>query len=198
MELPLPVDSIVILAVGVVLLLIMVALIVTVLWFVFRRKPARLPPKPPDRSISVATLNASGAPADVAQLEYYGCPVRLAILIVAPVGRAGSIPEKELLPELFEQFVPQFLQVVAAHQPQLQFWPAQISSAGFTNSFFGKIALPGDRGKGTPWCALAGRFTAMGGHYLAGIVCCGDDATGLGQLVIEQEAQWRDVLRVKN
>jgi hypothetical protein len=196
MELPLPFDSLLVLAVGVVFLLILVA--VTGFWIVLRRKPVRLPPKPPDRSINVATFDASGAAADQPQLEYYGCPVRLAVLIVAPVGRAGSIPEKELLPELFEQFVPQFLQVVAAHQPQLQFWPAQISVAGFTNSFFGKIALPGDRGKGTPWCALAGRFTAMGGHYLAGIVCCGDNASGLGQLVIEQEGQWRDVLRVKN
>jgi len=198
MEFPLNVDSIIAFATGAVLLLIMVALIVIVLRFVFRRKPARLPAKPPEPSINVATLDASGAPENAPRLEYYGCAVRLAVLVVAPVGRAGSIPQKELLPELFEQFVPQFLQVVAAHQPQLHFWPPQISSAGFANAFFGKIALPGDRGKGTPWCAMAGRFTAMGGHYLAGIVCCGDDASGLGQMVIEQEGQWRDVLRVKN
>ena len=199
MEMPLGLRSVIMVVACIAVLLFIVALGVIVLWFVFRRKPARLPAPPPDPPINVATLDASGAPADVTQLEYYGCPVRLAVLVVAPVGRAGSIPEKELLPELFEQFVPQFLQVVAAHQPQLQFWPPQISSAGFANSFFGKVALPGDRGKGTPWCALAGRFTAMGGHYLAGIVCCGDEgATGLGQLVIEQEGQWRDVLRVKN
>jgi hypothetical protein len=172
------------------------ALFGTVLWFVFRRKPARLPAKPADPSIDVSQFDAVGAPADPPQLEYYGCPVRLAILVVAPVGR-GSIPEREQLPELFDQFVPQFLQVVAEHQPLLQFWPGQISAVGFTNSFFGKVALPGDRGKGTPWCAMAGRFTALGRQYLAGIVCCGDTATGLGQLVIEQEGQWCDVLRVK-
>jgi len=188
----------VILAVGAVFLLIMLALIVIVLWFAFRRKPAPPPAKPLDRSIDVSALDASGAPADVPQLEYYGCPVRLAILILAPVGRDGSIPEKEQLPELFEQFVPHFLQVVAAHQPLLHFWPAQISTVGFTNSFFSNVPLPSDRGKGTPWCGMAGRFTALGGHYLAGIVCCGDEATGLGQMVIEQEGQWRDVLRVKN
>jgi len=44
---------------------------------------------------------------------------------------------------------------------------------------------------------MAGRFTALGRQYLAGVVCCGDTATGLGQLVIEQEGQWCDVLRVK-
>lgn len=87
--------------------------------------------------------------------------------------------------------------MVAAHQPQLHFWPAQVSAVGFSNSFYGKVALPGDRGKGTPWCGIAGRFTALGWQYLAGLVCCGDNATGLGQLVIEQEGQWHDVLRVK-
>ncbi|MDP6467123.1 MAG: hypothetical protein QF918_05270 [Pirellulaceae bacterium] len=188
----------VILGVGVLFLLFMLALIVMVLWLAFRRKPVPPPAKSLDRSIDVATLDASGAPAGLPQLEYYGCPVRLAVLILAPVGRDGSIPEKEQLPELFEQFVPHFLQVVAAHRPLLHFWPAQVSTAGFANSFFGNVALPGNRGKGTPWCAMAGRFTALGGQYLAGIVCCGNEASGLGQLAIEQEGQWRDVLRVKN
>lgn len=192
-----PLVWLVILGVGVVGALIMLALIAILAWYVFRRKPPPPPAEPPDRSIDVSSLVASDAPADVPQLEYYGCPVRLAILVLAPVGRDGAIPDKEQLPELLEQFVPHFLQVVAAHRPLLNFWPAQFSTAGFTNSFFAKAALPGDRGKGTPWCAVAGRFTALGRQYLAGIVCCGGSATGLGQLVIEQEGQWHDVLRVK-
>jgi len=192
-----PLIWLVMLGVGAVCLLVVLVLLAIAAWFAFRRKPGPPPPKPLDRSIDLSTLDPSGAPADVPQLEYYGCPVRLAVLVLAPVGRDGSIPDKEQLPELLEQFVPHLLQVVAAHQPLLHFWPAQYSVVGFTNSFFVNVALPGNRGKGSPWCGVAGRFTALGRQYLAGIVCCGDDATGLGQLVIEQEQQWRDVLRVK-
>ncbi len=170
---------------------------IAIAWLVFRRKPDPAPEKTWERLIDLTALEARGAPADGPRLEYYGCPVRLAVLVLAPVGRDGSIPEKEQLPELLEQFVPQFLQVVAAHQPLLQFWPAQVSAVGFTNAFFSNVALPGDRGKGTPWCGIAGRFMALGKPYLAGIICCDDNATGLGQLILEHEGQWRDVLRVK-
>ena len=192
------IDWLLIVAVGVVAMLILFAMLAVGVWFLFGRKPEPPPPKAVDRSIQVAGLDPSDAPTDVPQLEYYGCPVRLAILVVAPVGRGGKIPDKELLPELFDQLVPHFLQVVAGHRPQLHFWPPQVSAAGFTNSFFGKAALPGDRGKGTPWCGIAGRFSAFGQQYLAGLICCGAGATGLGQLVIENELQWPDVLRVKN
>jgi len=183
--------------VGFVCLLTLLTLVALVVWLMVRRKPQPVSIKKIDRTIDVSALNLSALANGAPQLEYYGCQVRLAILVLAPVGRDGSIPEEAQLPELLQQFVPNFLQVVVSHQPELHFWPAQVSQAGFSNAFFGRIPLPGNQGKGTPWCGIAGRFTALDQPYLAGIICHGENATGLGQLVIEHEGKWRDVLRVK-
>lgn len=192
-----PLIWLVIVGLGAACVLLFPCLLAWGLWRAFRRKPESTPARVSKRVIDVAALDASGAPDSGPQLEYYGCPVRLAILVLAPVGRDGVPLKKEQLPGLLDQFVPQFLSVVASHQPQLYFWPGQVSAAGFSNAFFGQFVFPGERGKGTPWCGLTGRFAAQGGHYLAGLVCCGETALGLGQLVIEQEGQWHDVLRVK-
>jgi hypothetical protein len=60
------------------------------------------------------------------------------------------------------------------------------------------VTLPGDRGKGTAWCSLAGKFRAAGQVFLAGLVACAAKPNGLGQFVIQHEGQWNDVLRIKN
>ncbi len=193
-----PLTWMVVVGVGVVALLIVFAVIsVAIAWWVFRPRPEPIRVKPVVPSFDLTSLDVAAVPASAPRLEYYGCPVRLVMLVLAPVGRDGEIPDKDQLPELLEHIVPLFVQVVGTHEPEVQFWPAQVSTAGFSNAFFGSVAMPGDRGKGTPWCGLAGRFDAFGKHYLAGLVCYGDDARGLGQLVIEQEGLWRDVLRVK-
>ena len=182
-------------AAAAVIVLLMLAVVV---WMLLRCRPRPPEPGTLDLSIDVSSLPMTGPPAEGPRLEFYGTPVRLAAVVIAPVGRVGTIPSREQIPNVLEQLLPSLLAVVSSHQPVMRLWPSQLSSQGFTNAFFNKASLPGDRGKGTPWCSAAGKFTAFGKQYLAGLVCCSDQANGLSQLVIEHEGQWNDVLRVRD
>ena len=125
----------------------------------------RRPPTPEsapqnDLRINVDELNSAGPSNQTPLLECYGTPVRLAALVLAPVGRGGSIPETERLLLVVDQIVPGLLDIISEQQPLVRFWPSQLSSQGFVHSFFHQAALPGDRGKGTAWCSVAGKFSA--------------------------------------
>jgi hypothetical protein len=58
--------------------------------------------------------------------------------------------------------------------------------------------LPGERGKGTPWCSAAGRFDAGNQQLLAGILCAADKPNSLSQVTIANVGQWLEVVRVKS
>jgi len=159
------------------------------------KAPAAAVTEPPD--IQLASLPAGPPPAGGAQLEVYNMPMRLALLVLAPVGREGQIPPNEQLPQVVDSIAPNLMQVLNDQQPEFRRWPPQLSSQGFSQIFFNKVQLPGDAGKNTPWCALAGRFDTPAGPCLAGLVCLADKANSLGQVAVAQSGQWLDILRVK-
>ena len=167
------------------------------IWLLRLRRPVSDERRSPDLSIDVADLSDHGPPDRGPHLEVYGTRVRLSVVILAPVGRDGAIPPLEQLPELVEQLIPGLAPLLASHQPVVRCWPGQLSSQGFVQAFFNLVALPGERGKGTPWCSVAGKFGADGHQFLAGLVACADEPNGLSQFVIQHEGQWNDVLRVK-
>jgi hypothetical protein len=154
-------------------------------------------PATEDVTIDVEKLSGGGPPTAGPQLEFYHVPVRLAVLILAPVGRSGVVPPTNSLPEAMNQFLPGFMEVLSAHQPLFRRWPRQLSYHGFAGMFFGNVRLPGDRGKGTVWSGVVGKFTYNGQQLLAGMILQADRPVALGQVTLENEHQWLDVLRVK-
>lgn len=173
---------------------------VLVLWVVVRwlRGRGRVV-QPPDRdlNVDVSQLDDRGPPADGPRLEFYGTATRLAVLVIAPAGRTGDLPPSQLLPGLLENLLPGLTHVVASHQPLICRWPSQLSSQGFAQSFFNHLALPGNRGKGTPWCSIAGRLQLGDRAFLVGLVCTSGSPNGLGQVVVRHEGQWLDILRIR-
>ncbi len=150
-----------------------------------------------DRAIDVASLDSSPPAATGPQLEVYGTPHRVAVVVMAPSGRSGSVPPKKELPALVEFLVPNLGAVLIASQPSYVRWPPQLSSQGFVQSFFNKLSLPGDHGKGTPWCSLAGKLEAHGQLYLIGLVCCAAVPNGLGEITVEHPGEWLQILRAR-
>ena len=173
-----------------VVLLIVLALIRT------RRRVKRAAELRQDLSIDVEAIGYSTPPVDGPRLEIFGTPVRLAILILAPPGR-GQLPAKENLRHAIEYLVPDFSKIVDLHQPIFRSWPNQLSVQGFVQAFFNNIALPGDSGKGTPWCSVAGRYDVGDQQLLVGLVCCAERPNSLGQITVKHEGLWHDVLRVR-
>ena len=149
-------------------------------------------------AIDLNSLEAGGPPSDGPIFEFYGTPVRLVVLILAPAGRGTHFPPKEQLREVVDLLIPNLAVILDSHKPIYRRWPEQLSSQGFVQSFFNNLQLPGDRGKGTPWCSVAGRFDTPYGQLLAGLVCRTNAPNGLSQTLIEHEGKWNDTLRVKN
>lgn len=183
---------------GVVLVVLLVLSLVVLLFRLLRRRARQLELVQPDLRIDVASLPAHGPPENGPRLEFYGTPVRLAVLVLAPAGRNNPLPAEHELPTVLDDLLPGFMAVVVEHRPLMRFWPCQLSTQGFVNSFFGNVRLPGDRGKGTPWCAVAGRFETGGQQLLAGLVCIASRANSLSQVTVTHVGQWMDVLRIKN
>lgn len=161
----------------------------------WRMAPERAKPEP---FIDIESLEVSGPPAEGPRLEFYGMPVRLALVVVAPGGRGGELPPPDMLPGLMERLVPGMSQVIAEHQPMIRRWSEQLSSHGFAHAFFNQVPLPGARGKGTPWCSIAGKITIGERFFLVGLVCRARGTNALSQVVVQHEGQWLDILRIRN
>ena len=184
--------------VGGAVLAVLLVLLVGIIVLLLRRRGAPRKPMEPDLHIDLTSLPDHGPPPDGPQLELYGTPVRLAVLVLAPAGRNNPIPPADQLPERIDDLVPGLWAVVEAHEPLIRFWPFQLSTQGFAHSFFKHVPLPGDRGKGTPWSAVAGRFETESQQLLAGVVCVADRPNSLGQVTVAHVGQWLDVLRIRN
>jgi hypothetical protein len=164
--------------------------------FVRRSRRVALP-LPVDLTIDLSELGVRGPPTGELSLELYNVPVRLAAIVIAPAGRGTQLPPDRRLAALVDEIVPGLAEVVELHGTRLYEWPAQLSTQGFSNTLFANVRLPGDRGKGTPWSVIAGRFEADQQNILAGLVLCASAPNSLGQFVIERPGQWLDLLRVR-
>jgi len=179
-----------------VVLTFALATVVLLLRAILRRRRERAA-APEVRAIDVAALGSHGPPADGPRLEVYNVPVRLVAVVIAPVGRGGTLPSNDQLSEWIERITPHMMQVLEAHQPLFQRWPPQLSTRGFAQVLFRNAPLPGDRHQGTPWCSVAGKVQKGEQAFLVGLICCADAAHNVGQVVLERSHQWLDVVRVR-
>lgn len=182
------------LAIGLAAIVVLLAVFIVIRLILARRRPAAK--APPVLEVDVAALGDAGPPPSGPALECYNVPVRLAALVVAPAGR-NLLPAGDKLADLLDRIVPGMSSVLAAHQPLIRRWPPQLSPRGFASMFFANARLPGDRGKGTPWCAVAGRVEGAEQGIMVGMVLRAATANSLGEVPIERMQQWLDVLRVR-
>ncbi|HPU06115.1 MAG TPA: hypothetical protein PLO20_06235 [Thermogutta sp.] len=174
-----------------------VVLVIVLVWVVravfFRRRPP-LPPEP-DLRIDLTSLHPE-VPPPSPRLEFFGLPVRLVVLVLAPAGRDGYLPPPEQWNDLFESIVPGLAEVVRTHQPRVVRWPPQLSAQGFIHKYFQNVHLPGDRGRGTPWCSAAGVARYSGRAFLVGMTFYAARANHYSQETINSEGDWYRLLRV--
>ena len=177
---------------------VIVILILIIAWKIIAGRRRELPPPVLDLAIDVNSLGAEGPSAAGPILEHYNVPVRLAAVVLAPTGRGRELPSIDQLPQLIDHMVPGLAQVVAAHRPLIRRWPSQLSAEGFAHTFFAQVKLPGDRGKGTPWCSAAGRFEVGRQPVMAGLVMRAESGNNFSQSIVHQQHEWLGILRVKS
>ncbi|MGQ9505648.1 MAG: hypothetical protein ACUVQG_04310 [Thermogutta sp.] len=157
-----------------------------------RRKPEL---RELDLRVDVESLHPE-LPPESPGLEFFGLPVRLVVLVLAPAGREGLLPPKDRFDDLFECIVPGLAEVVRAHRPMVVTWPPQLSAQGFFHKYFQNVRLPGDRGRGTPWCSAAGPARYSGQTFLVGMTCYAVRPNHFSQETIQHEGDWYRLLRV--
>ena len=181
-------------AIGVIALAIVIGFVLIIRWVVNSKKE---PASPPQLTPVDYTALSSAPPAtNRIRLEVYNVPVRLSAIVVASAGRDSQLPSD--IPKLLDQLCPGLGTVCNKDKPSVVCWPPQLSTQGFARSFFMKAPLPGEQGKGTPWCSVAGRLEERDVSVLVGLVLHAASPNSLGQIVIERATQWLDVLRVRH
>lgn len=174
------------------------AIVLVLAWLVIllRRRSTTSKPETPDLTIDLPSLGMEGPPAAGVQVDCYNLPMRLAAVILAPAGRVNQLPTRDKWPELLDQIVPGLSDVLTDHQPLVRAWPEQLSANGFAHLFFANAKLPGERGKGSPWCSLAGKFESEGDFYMAALLFRSAKPNSLGEFTMEP-TDWLGCLRVR-
>lgn len=167
-----------------------------VVGIVLMRRPKAVQQEPTLPSLDLDSLPTGEIPTEP-RVEIYNIRMQWAAVVVAPAGRASELPELEQLTILFDDLSPGMSAAFIQHRPKLVLWPPQLSSEGFVRSFFRHVALPGNKGRGTPWCSLAGRVESSSDSVLVGIVCRSASANSLGQILVERPSKWLDILRIR-
>ncbi|MFC1758361.1 hypothetical protein ACFL2H_06280 [Planctomycetota bacterium] len=172
----------------------MIGAIILLRWVLGEKKrPSDLPRLTP---VDCNALSSAPPAKDRIRLEIYNMPVRVSAVVVASAGRDTKLPAD--IPKLLEQLSPGLGTVCEKDRPSIVRWPPQLSTQGFAHAFFMNASLPGDQGKGTPWCSVAGRLEQQHASALVGLVLRSSAPNSLGQIVVERTTQWLDVLRVRH
>jgi hypothetical protein len=169
---------------GMLLLLILIALL--------RRDRSKINPE----SGLAEDLSKIPAPAKGPrhyQLLAMSQPVRLRLVVVAPVGKKVIGKVDSVLEQIFRGLG----EVCLDDKPRVRLWPAQFSTAGFAPTFFRLTRRPEPAGKPSRWILLAGPARAGGTPVLLGLAVFADTPSTAG-LVTVDETQWSEILRVEN
>lgn len=161
-----------------------------------RKRPEPVDPDEKLR-INLSAFGNSGPPASRRLLECYNVPVRLALVVLAPLGREGQLPDETEQLALLDALAPGLQKIAKRHDTVILRWPPQLSSQGFVRRFFSCAPLPGVRGKGSRWCSVAGRCETESLSFAAAVALCADHSNQLGEIEIERPTDWLDVLRVR-
>jgi len=173
-----------------------VLVLCVIVWRIIAGRKTAPPPAAPDLTINIGSLDNQAPPAEGPALELFNQPVRLVALVLAPAGRGGELPPVDRWSEVYDALLPGLDKIVGVHKPLVRRWPNQMSTRGFAHAFFQNAQLPGEGGKGTPWCSVAGVFKIEGQAIMAGLILRTADPSSLGQQVIDSEEKWLGCLRV--
>jgi hypothetical protein len=160
------------------------------------RRPEQAPTTDSSLLIDLASLPIAGP--GTTRLTVYHVPVRLAVVVIAPLGRDSAPPKHSDVPKLLDHIVPGLASVLTHDQTIVKIWPQQLSATGFAPTLMRHAPLPGERGEETPWCLVSGRSTFSGASFAIGLALAAAAPNNLGLIAVESEHQWLDVLRMRS
>ncbi len=128
------------------------------------------------------------------RLTVEGVPVRVRLIVVAPVGRNRPIGVDDV-EELVDQVIRGMKEIVQKDKPRIRLWSPQLSKTGFPQVFHRLTLTPDEEGQPSVWVRVAGPANAEGRPILLGLGLLADRPTDLGKLSVQPE-RWFETLRI--
>jgi hypothetical protein len=155
-------------------------------------------PVDPERGLDqdLSTYPPAPGAAGPRRLTVHGRPVRLRLVVVAPVGRQ-TVAEGAEVEALLDQVLRGLGQSARQDRPRVRVWPPQLSQQGFAPTFFRRTRCPDGPGAPSHWLLAAGPARAGGRPVLLGLALYGDDKAPMEQLTLAETA-WDEALQFKN
>jgi hypothetical protein len=148
----------------------------------------------PEKALTenLATYPAAPKPGK-RRLLVHGNPVRLRLVVIAPVGKRKFAEDGHMEPVL-DDVVPGLGELAELDKPRVRVWPPQLSVQGFSPRFYRKTERP--LSQQYNWVLVSGLAKAEGQPILLGLALWSDKPTKKGQLVLEPN-EWTESLRVE-
>jgi hypothetical protein len=121
-----------------------------------------------------------------------GHPVRVRLVVVAPVGKKAFAKDGDVEPVL-DEVIRGLGEVADDDRPRVRLWPPQLSVPGFPPTFWRMTKRPAAQKDN--WILVAGSAKASGQPILLGLALWSDKPIQLGQIVLQPQ-EWTDQLRV--
>lgn len=128
------------------------------------------------------------------RLTIEGRPVRLRLVVVAPVGRDASIDLSQI-ETLLDQIVYGLGAIARQDKPRVRAWPPQMSNKGFSLTFNRMLRRPEKPGQPSRWILVAGQTPPRPRPVMLGLALLADEPNAVGHLTLTSE-QWPNILRV--
>lgn len=128
------------------------------------------------------------------RLAVYHVPVRIRLVVVAPVGKAEPMQMNEI-PDHLDHVFPGLASFVMSQLPRIEIWPGQFSSSGFATLFHRCLIKEEPDGQPSQWIFLTGRAISQGRSFYIGLALWSDTKTGIGRRKLSP-LQWLEVLRL--
>jgi hypothetical protein len=130
------------------------------------------------------------------RLALHGLPVRLRLIVAAPLGHEGGYVHAEQVEQMLDLVFPGLGPFVRADQPRVRVWPTQLSFQGFTASFRRHTVRPDAERQLSRWVLLMGKGLINRRPVAIGFALLADSDNTLGWITLEQPHEWMQALRV--
>jgi hypothetical protein len=129
------------------------------------------------------------------RLTVEGMPVRVRLIVVAPVGKEQPVDPHDL-ENLLDGVLVGLKGIVLEDRPRIRVWPPQLSKQGFAPTFHREIEKPEPEGRPSRWVLVAGPALAGRKPILLGLALWADSPNTLGRLTLDT-TRWGEVLRIQ-
>jgi hypothetical protein len=134
-------------------------------------------------------------PPGKARVRVRGLPVRVRLVVLAPLGR-GSVVDPDQAGMLLDQVLHGLGGAVRADRARVLTWPAQLSASGFAPTFLRSTERPEPDGRPSRWVLVCGPARAGTRQIAVGLALLADQPNSLGNLILTPD-QWYDAVRVE-